>query len=123
MLTVHPAESPGQIANVQELTREYLSWVFTLGPDADRVPTFQGWEAELATLPGIYAPLKGRLLLATFDDQPAGCVTLKPVNENTGELKRLYVKPEFRGRKIGELVGIRFRQSCIAISGTVLGGI
>jgi len=66
------------------------------------VPTDQGWEAELATLPGIYAPPHGRLLLATFDDQPAGCVALKPVNENTGELKRSYVRPELRGHKIGE---------------------
>jgi hypothetical protein len=76
MLTVHQAESPGQIVNVQELMREYLGWVFTLGPDADRVTTFQGWEAELATLPGIYTPPQGRLLLATFDDQPAGWLPL-----------------------------------------------
>ena len=66
------------------------------------MPTFQGWEDELATLPGIYAPPQGRLLLATFDDQPAGCVALKPVNENTRELKRFYGRSVFRGHKIGE---------------------
>ena len=44
------------------------------------------------------------LLLATFDDQPAGCVALKPVDKNTRELKRSYVKSEFWGHKIGEQV-------------------
>jgi len=57
---------------------------------------------ELATLPGIYAPPRGRLLLATHEGRPAGCVALKPRGDNVAELKRLYVRPAFRGHRIGE---------------------
>jgi len=101
MLTIHQAGIPEQVTIAQELMREYLTWVIGLEPDADQVPTFHEWEEELATLPGIYAPPKGRLFFAMFDDQPAGIVALKPVEEKIGELKRFYVRPTFRGHKIG----------------------
>jgi GNAT superfamily N-acetyltransferase len=47
----------------------------------------------------------GRLLLATFDEQPAGCVALKQVTDQIGELKRMYVSPNFRGKRIGWHLG------------------
>lgn len=53
---------------------------------------------ELATLPGVYAPPTGRLLLARQDGQPAGCICLKGHDATTSELKRLYVNPTFRGQ-------------------------
>jgi GNAT superfamily N-acetyltransferase len=102
MLSISQATSPEQITAIQGLMREYLLWAFALIPGSEQAPTFQGWEDELAVLPGDYAPPKGRLLLATLDSQPAGCVALKPVNEKIGELKRLYVRPAFRGNHIGE---------------------
>ncbi|MBV9240904.1 MAG: GNAT family N-acetyltransferase [Acidobacteria bacterium] len=63
---------------------------------------FQGFEDELATLPGKYAPPKGRLLLACFDDDLAGCIALRPLKEDgVCEMKRLFVRDGFRGKKVG----------------------
>jgi GNAT superfamily N-acetyltransferase len=101
MLAISQVSTPAEIQDVQGLLREYTAWAFTLAADSDRIPTFQGLEQELATLPGIYAPPTGCLLLATEDRQPAGCVALKGHDAATGELKRLYVRPAFRGRDIG----------------------
>ncbi|MEJ2710982.1 MAG: GNAT family N-acetyltransferase [Anaerolineales bacterium] len=68
---------------------------------SDKAPTFQGLERELASLPGVYAPPSGRLLLARQDSRAAGCIALKGHDAATGELKRLFVRPAFRGHKIG----------------------
>lgn len=62
---------------------------------------FQGFEAELASLPGNYAEPSGRLLIATTDDAVAGCIALKMIDQETCEMKRLYVREEFRGQRIG----------------------
>lgn len=62
---------------------------------------FDGFEREMAGLPGAYAPPRGRLLLARIQGQPAGCVALRPLESGVAELKRLYVRPEFRGQSIG----------------------
>jgi putative acetyltransferase len=101
MLTISQVETEEQIAAARELMREYLDWAFTLGIGKNQAPTFEGLEDELRTLPGIYAPPKGRLLLAKQDGQPAGCVCFKDHNRTTCELKRFYVRPSFRGLKIG----------------------
>ncbi len=101
MLAISQVSTASEIQNVQELLREYTAWAFTLTADSDQAPTFHGLEQELATLPGIYAPPTGCLLLAMQDGQPAGCIALKGHDATTGELKRLYVRPAFRGRNIG----------------------
>jgi ribosomal protein S18 acetylase RimI-like enzyme len=62
---------------------------------------FQNFDKELAGLPGGYTPPRGRLLLATSQGKPAGCVALHPLERETCEMKRLYVCPEFRGKGIG----------------------
>jgi GNAT superfamily N-acetyltransferase len=102
MLTISQADSEAEILAVQELMREYATWAFTLVPGSDTAPAWEGFDKELATLPGVYAPPAGRLLLALQDGQPAGCVCLKGHDAATSELKRLYVRPTFRGQKIGQ---------------------
>jgi GNAT superfamily N-acetyltransferase len=95
------ARSEPAIQAVRELMREYIVWTMTFFSDPESAPTFHNIERELQELPGVYAPPRGRLLLATYDGKPAGCVALKPVDETTSELKRLYVRPDFRGLRIG----------------------
>jgi GNAT superfamily N-acetyltransferase len=101
MVSISQVSAPKEIHDVQDLLREYTTWVFTLTAESNQAPTFQGLEEELATLPGIYAPPTGSLLLATLNSQSAGCIALKRHDATTGELKRLYVRHTFRGRKIG----------------------
>lgn len=102
MLTIAQVKTKAEIAAMQELIREFTAWAFTLETDSDEAPTFEGLEDELATLPGEYAPPGGRLLLAKYDGQPAGCIALKRHDSTTCELKRFYVRPAFRGLGIGK---------------------
>ena len=106
-IVIVPADNPVRIEAVRELFKEYAaSLSFNL--------CFQSFEEELARLPGEYAPWPGMLLLGLVDDQSAGCVALHrlesepagPLGELYGgsdvcEMKRLYVRPEFRGCGLG----------------------
>jgi ribosomal protein S18 acetylase RimI-like enzyme len=62
---------------------------------------FQGFDDELAGLPGPYAPPSGTSLLARVDGEPAGCAALRRLEDEIAELKRLYVRPGFRGHRLG----------------------
>jgi putative acetyltransferase len=62
---------------------------------------FQNFAAELAGLPGAYAPPLGNLWLAKVEGEPAGCVAVRPLEPAIAELKRLYVRPAFRALKLG----------------------
>ncbi len=94
MLTITQAESDEQITEAKTLFREYEAW---LGMDL----CFQGFEAELAALPGKYAMPDGRLYLAYSDDKLAGCIAMRKLEDGICEMKRLFVRDGFRGEKIG----------------------
>ena len=115
MLSITQVADPIQIAFAQELVREYFSWFFALVPGSETDPTFRGWESELEAIPGACVPPRGSYLLATLNGQPAGCVTLKPVDAEHCELKRLFVRPAFRGHNVGKHLVDAFMQSARAL--------
>ena len=93
-LSIVQAQSAEQVAEVRELFLEYAhSLNFSL--------CFQNFDNELAELPGDYVPPDGRLLLMHYRMQPAGCVALHKLEPGICEMKRLYIRPAFRGKKLG----------------------
>src|SRR6185295_16473470 len=93
-MTIVSAETAEQIEQARQLFREYQSWL-----QIDLC--FQNFERELAKLPGEYAQPAGRLLLAYEESQLAGCVALRQIDEGICEMKRLFLRAEFRGRGLG----------------------
>jgi ribosomal protein S18 acetylase RimI-like enzyme len=89
------ADSRQHLPKVRKIFAEYVAW---LGFDLH----FQEFEKEMAELPGDYGPPAGRLILAMEGDRVAGCAALRKLEEGVCEMKRLYVRPDYRGKGIGK---------------------
>lgn len=97
MLDLRQAETEADLRDARALFEEYAA---SLGFDLG----FQDFAAELAGLPGAYAPPRGRLLLAFHDGRLAGCIALRELEEGICEMKRLYVRPDFRALGAGRVL-------------------
>jgi ribosomal protein S18 acetylase RimI-like enzyme len=97
MVEIIDVGSQEQLDDIRILFTEYVD---SLGFDLH----FQEYEREYAHLPGEYAPPVGRLFMALHDGAVAGCIALRKIDEHICEMKRLYVRPQYRGKKIGRLL-------------------
>ncbi len=93
-------EAPREISEVRAMFREYEAFL-NVGL------CFPGFEQELAGLPGEYAPPQGALFKATTASRVAGCVALRPVQDGLCEMKRLFVRPDYRGLGLGRKLAKR----------------
>ncbi len=114
-MKVIQAISEEHIQLARSLFEEYSAWL-------EISLCFQNFDEELAGLPGDYAPPDGRLLIAFEDDQVIGCIALRKLKGTTGEMKRLFIRPQFRGRGLGRMLvkriieearGIGYTQMCL----------
>lgn len=94
MLEIRPVQTERELAEAATLFREYAA---SLGFEL----AFQGFDAELAGLPGAYGAPAGAILIAWEGAQAAGCVALRPRGGADCEMKRFYVRAGFRGRGVG----------------------
>ena len=108
VMTIVQANDAIAVAQARELFCEYAA-------ESQLDLCFQNFEAELAGLPGAYAPPPGRLLLSLHEKQLAGCVALRPLEDGVSEMKRLYVRPAFRGLGIGRALARRVIEEAVAI--------
>ncbi len=100
MVEIVQTADADRIKEVRELILEYAA---TLSCE----PCLQRIEQDVAHLPGEYAPPDGRLLLALESRKPAGCVALRRISEGTFEMRRMYVRPAYRGKKIGKGLALK----------------
>jgi GNAT superfamily N-acetyltransferase len=104
MVRLDTASSASDLEHIRVLFREYAD---ALGVNLD----YQGFDEELRDLPGSYAPPAGTLLLARNEGDVVGCVGVRPIDERTAEMKRLYVRSSGRGLGLGRTLAeaaIRF---------------
>jgi putative acetyltransferase len=94
MVELIQVESQPGIDEIRALFREY-------GQSLNFSLCFQSFDKELLGLPGEYGLPHGRLILCQFDGKAAGCIALKRLEPTVCEMKRLYVRPEFRGHQLG----------------------
>ncbi len=97
MLQIIRAETEEHHKQAKLLFRQYASTL-------DFALDFQGFDDEVITLPGVYSPPGGCILLAEDSDRFVGCVALRKLENNICEMKRLFVIPEYRSKKVGQLL-------------------
>jgi putative acetyltransferase len=112
-MNILQAHTVRDIEAVRALFREYEQF---LNVDL----CFQDFAQELATLPGRYAPPRGRLLLALEGTQAAGCVAFRSLDDGVCEMKRLFVRPAYRGQGLGRLLALQAVNEASALGYAVM---
>lgn len=111
-ITIRQATGADDLGAIRALMHRYVAWHYQRhAAHLAMVARYfdpVAFEAELAALPGAYAPPKGRLLLACVDGVPAGCVALRDLGDGACEMKRMFVALEHQGRRLGLALGERF---------------
>ena len=100
MTEIATAERPADLASVKQIFLDYAA-------SLDFALDYQDFDAEIATFPRIYAPPAGDLVLARVAGADAGAVGLRPLESGICELKRLYVRPAYRGQGLGRALAER----------------
>jgi GNAT superfamily N-acetyltransferase len=98
-IEIRMADGGDALADARALFKEYAS---SLGRDL----SMEDFARELAELPGRYGPPHGALLIAGYDGRVAGCVALRPLGEGLCEMKRLFVRHQFRGKGVGKRLAL-----------------
>ena len=103
--TIRPAVSTDDLNAVRRLMREYLSWhhsrYYEYQHLIDEYFDHEGYEREMASLPGPYVPPSGALLVAVDENDVVGCVGLRDLGQGIGEMKRMFVSGRHQTRGIG----------------------
>ncbi len=111
MINIADASTPLQLDAVRELMRSFIAWHRERHvQDLQLIDEYfdaSAFDEELRTLPGEYSPPRGSLLLATVQQQPAGCVALRSIDDEYCEMKRMFVYPRFRGQGAGLALATR----------------
>jgi GNAT superfamily N-acetyltransferase len=108
-MIVRRAQTPDDFEAIARLMRQFIEWhKVRHASDRHIIDSYfdpGAFASELASLPGEFVPPGGDLLVAEVDGLIAGCVALRPLDENACEMKRMFVEPEFHGRGVGLLLG------------------
>lgn len=100
MLKIFPASSQAHLDQVRTLMLSYVAYLRAQGMEPHRL------ERELGELPGIYAPPEGLLLLATWSGETVACGGIRILEEGVCEMKRIYLRPAYRGKGIGRAMAV-----------------
>ena len=113
MTTTVEVSAPRSTADLEAIKGLFREYAESLGFSL----AYQDFEKELADFPGKYAPPEGALLLAKAGDEAAGTVALRKLETGVCEMKRLYVRPAFRGRRLpdGRSIGRALAEDIVAI--------
>ena len=115
MVNVEDAITDSHLDSVRALMRAFIDWHRVRHVEhLDLIYSYfdaNAYEEELRTLPGVYSPPKGRLLLVTVDGKPAGCVAMRPTSDDCCEMKRMFVYSEFQGRGVGRALAVTIVQA------------